>query len=445
MNRRKKIPTILGIILLLAGVFAGVMLLRMRQVFRVGADVEATPKNIRVSNITDTSATISWTTDKEVSGFISWGKEGGSMGKVEKESENDDKYIGHSVTLSGLEAETNYYYQINSDGTNFDNNGIPWQFTTGKTLSAGAATMPISGSVVTTSGQPAQRALVYMNVGGYLFSSLTSDAGNFIFQLANARSQNLQSYAQINLTSTLLEISVQGQSGESASAQVFPQSANPIPVIVLGQTYDFRNSPPNADDQSPGLDLNLPEDATQESRFDISTEGTTASTKTVILESLDEGEIVTSTQPEFFGKGPGGEEITITVESENPVTETVEVPSNGSWSWSPPSNLAPGSHKITISWLDVNGIKRTLTRNFIVQAGEAPAFEATPSQSLATPTPTASPSPTPTATPVVTSTPSATVQALPATGSLTGTILLSIMGVAVLALSVSVWKMSENG
>lgn len=450
MKKENKISTILGIIILLAGTFLGVLYLNMTQVFRIGASPENLPKDIRVSNIGSNATTISWITEGETTGFLNWGTSQNNVGQIVKEDESNSKFFIHSINLTDLSANTNYFYKINSNGTSYDSGGIPWQFTTGAELGMNRLSIPISGSVVTASGQPAKRALVYLNVTGYLASTLTSDTGNFVLQLANARTSDLKSYVQIDLTKTLLEMSVQsGQDGVS-SARIFPQSANPIPAIVLGQIYDLRNLPPNTDGQNPGVNLQLPESTAPESKFNTETSTGSAKPTSIILENITEGEIVTSTQPQFFGKGPGGENITITVNSETPVTDTVQIPSNGSWSWTSPAGLAQGAHTITITWIDISGITRSLTRNFIVQAGEAPAFTA--SQSASTPTPAAivsqSPVASPTATPKATTTPkptaSASAQPVPVTGELTPTLILFIMGLVVMTFSFSVWKLAEN-
>lgn len=452
MKKENKIPTILGIIILLAGTFLGVFYLNMTQVFKIGASPETSPKDIRVSNISDNSATISWITDGETTDFLNWGAGQNSINKIEKEDSGNTKYFVHNITLTGLNPSTNYFYKINSNGTSYDSGGIPWQFSTGPNIGINSSSFPISGSVITTSGQPSKRTLVYLNVSGYLASTLTSDTGNFVLQLASIRSTDLTSYLQIDPKSTLLEVSAQSGSDGVSSAKIFPQSANPIPAMVLGQVYDLRNQPPNSDGQNPGADLQLPEAATPESKFNTESSTSSAKPTSVILENITEGETVTSTQPQFFGKGPGGENITITVHSETPVTDTVKIPSSGSWSWTPPAGLDPGAHTITISWIDIGGITRNLTRNFVVQAGEVPAFTA--SQSGSTPTPSstpvisASPTASGTATPKATITPkptaSASGQPVPITGELTPTLILSIMGIAILIFSFAVWRLAEN-
>lgn len=303
--KRNTIPTLIGILVLFVGTFAGVFLLRSTQVFKIGASVTATPKDVRTGNITDTSATISWITADPTSAFISYGVSATSTNKVENESTSNEKFQTHLISLSGLSPSTTYYYKINSEGSDFDNNGVPWQFTTGRQLAGTANPLPISGSVITASGQPSGRSLVYVTIDGYLLSTLSSSEGNFVLQLGNARTSDLSGYAQINSAQTLLSVSVEAADGESSVAQIFPQSASPIPPLVLGQSKDYRGLPPNSTGQNPNANINLPT-GTESSKFNVSTPSGSPSPTSVILESLTEGETVTSTQPQFFGKGPGG-------------------------------------------------------------------------------------------------------------------------------------------
>jgi hypothetical protein len=447
MIKRNKVPTLIGIFILFIGVFAGVFLLKNTQIFKIGASATDEPKNITVSNLSDSSATISWTTGGATIDFLNWGKTQGNLNGVENENETSQKFFTHSITLAGLAPDTTYYYKINSNGTNFDNNGIPWQFATGDTLSGTQSSIPVSGSVISASGEIAKRAIVYINVNGYYLSTLTSDSGNFILQLGQVRAPDLKTFLQVDPANTLLQVSVEAESGDVASAQIYPQSANPIPPLVLGQVQDYRSLQPAASGQNPSANLSLPVNATAESKFDVSTPSGTPKPTSVILESVTEGETVTSDQPQFFGKGPAGEKITVTIHSAQAISSTVQIPKSGSWSYSPTTPLSPGSHSITVSWTDATGILRTLTRDFVVQAGEVPAFTASNSGSTSTPSPTplASPKPTakagtPTPVPTLIASPTPTARPIPVTGDLTPTLLLFMMGVGVIVFSTFVWK-----
>jgi hypothetical protein len=449
MRKKSKIPTILVVFILLIGVFAGVFFLNTKQVFKIGASGSAQPKDVKISNISDNSATVSWTTDSQTSGFLVWGESEGALSKVGQENANDEKLITHSISLSGLKPGTDYFFKINSQGNSFDNNGVPWEFTTGSTLGASPTSLFVSGSVIDTAGSPVNHALVYISINDYLASTVSSDKGNFVYQLGSIRTSDLQNYAQIDPSSTLLTISVSGGVGGSASAQVFPQSADPIPPMMLGQTYDFRNQTPSSNTGIPNANLSLPSTASRESKINVGSPAPSSAPKSVVLESLTEGETVTSSQPEFFGKGPPGETVTIEVHSQNPITGNVTVPEDGSWSFTVPTGLSPGAHSITITWKDTTGITRSLTRNFIVQASDGPAFEATPSQTLAPgATPVATPEATPTVTPEATFTPepvpTPSEAPVPITGNLTPTLLFSMLGVLITVFSVFVWKTAET-
>lgn len=439
MRKIKKVPTIIAIIVLVVGTAIGVVLVQSRQIFRLGASPDIAPQDIRVSNITEGSFTLSWTTDKETVGAVLWG-ENQSTSQVALPPTTDPSTI-HWVTVENLTAGKTYYYKIKSDNQEFDNSGIAWNQKTATEQAGGSQVL--SGSVVTASGQPASNVVVYISAGGIdPVSALTSSAGNWVIPVPGNN---------LSQTSPLLEILVQAGANGSASARIFPGAANPTPTITLGQTHDFRNQPVNQDTTLPQASLELPEntEATPSSGFEVGNIATKSS-ETVTLESVDEGETITTDAPEFFGEGPSGTKITITVES-TPQTDTVTVASTGNWNWSPPDNLEPGSHKITISWRDASGILRTLTRTFIVQASEGPSFETTPSAGTASPTPTPTATPkataTPTSTPKATATPSATPatsSAVPVSGVSTPTIGLLLTGTVFIGLGVVFRRWNHN-
>lgn len=415
--------------------FAGVALVNFRQIFRIGATAEVKPSNVRVSNITDSSFTISWTTDKESLGFVILDGEATFRPEVEKKS------FVHTIDIKNLKPNTTYNFKINSDGNDFDNNGIPWQAKTRPLPQSAQNSVIASGSVLTATSQSVAGALVYMDAAGELFSTLTSDSGNYVVNIPN-----------IDPLNTLLTIFVQAGPAGISSAQIYSQSTKPVPPLILGNTHDFRGLPPSSSQgNTPDASLNLPENNESQSKFVVTTPINTPSTETVTLDSLGEGEIITSNQPEFFGKGPSNSELIIKVESENPIMSKVSTNKNGSWKWSPPVNLAPGPHKITIFWKDLSGITHSLTRSFFVQAGEVPAFEASGSaETNLSPSPTPSPSPTaisetpsPTLIPTITPT-TPSPAAVPETGLMTPTIFLFTLGTAIVVLSFAVWKYAQS-
>lgn len=443
-----KIPSILGVFVLVLGLATGVILIGQQQVFRLGASVDATPADLRISNVTDTSFTASWTTAKDVVGHVSWGQTA-SLGQLARPDNTSPARI-HSVTVKNLTPGSNYFFVVNSGGTEFDNNGVPWSVQTGPSLGTATSTTLASGRVVDSDGSPASNVLVYINGGTFAqLSTTTSLNGTWTIPLSTARTKTLTAYAN-PASDSVLEIFIQGRDNVS-TAQALVSHANPIPDTALGHTYDFRDNAVGGNTGLPEADVNLPEDNDEAELEELGPGGLDLSGSNeeddvveVTLESINEpGEIIFTTSPEFFGEGPPNEEITITVESD-PITDELRVSPTGTWRWSPPNDLEEGEHKITLKWTDAQGFLRTLTRTFVVQAAEGePSFESTPSGATSTPAPTPSPTPSPTPTKSPTPSPTPTVSptitptrasipstesGLPEAGSLTPTLLLGTIG-----------------
>lgn len=435
MKKRAKLPTIIGLIILFVGLISGVFLINSKTIFKLGAQSGTNPKNVRISNITDSSVTISWTTDIKTVGFVKWGESQSNIAKVSQDTLGEG--FTHWTTLINLKPGIDIFFKINSNDHDWDNNGVVWQT---KTLSQKlplSENLNISGTVVTQSGDPSTNTIIYASVNGTLVSTTSSTSGGWLIPLSN--------FTKLDTDKTILEITVEAGTNGSASALIYPLAAKNTPLIILGKTYDFRTLDPSTGGTLPESELSIPDAITASSRFEVG-ENTSQETKVVTLESIDEGEIITTTGPEFFGNAPEGVEIEITVESE---AQTTILTSNqkGLWSWNPPNDLEPGQHTITIKWKDDNGILHNITRSFVVAAAEGPAFESTPS---ATPTQTQNPTTTPTSTPIeiVTSTPQASISAtnppLPESGVLTPTLGLFIMGTGILMSSLFVYK-TANG
>lgn len=255
--KKGRIPTILGIAFLVVGIVVGVALIKNRQIFRLRASPEVLPKNVRVSNITDSSFTVSWVTDKETQGFIRWGANT-SLDKT-KIIPSDTPGFTHSFLIEGLSPSSVYYFNINSGGKGFDNNGVAWRVKTGLTIPNQPKANIISGSVISQAKIPVKNALVYVQVGGSsLLSTITSEEGTWVIPISAARTQNLSSYIPINDSTTLVEISVQTGPSSIASAQIYPAAAKPVPTIMLGQTHNFRSLSPEKEEEIPDASVALP-------------------------------------------------------------------------------------------------------------------------------------------------------------------------------------------
>ena len=253
-----KLPTILGIAIVLVGIFDGVVFVKNKQTFKVGAINDAKPKNVRISNITPESFTVSWTTDKKTIGFVEQSKNNFSTRSNAFDSFDRPDYI-HNVVLRGLKPKTKYFFKINSDGSSFDNEGIVWQTTTAENIDVEPTSNIISGKVVKPNGLPVEGALVYVTVGGSsLISTTTESEGNWFVNISKARIRTLDSYVDIQDMDTPIEIFIQSGPSGIASAQVYPISAKPVPPIILGQTLNINNLDPGDFKDVPEAEINIP-------------------------------------------------------------------------------------------------------------------------------------------------------------------------------------------
>lgn len=428
-----RIPTVLGLGLLAAGLVAGVFLVgKVQQITPRAAESLPTPQNTTISNINDQSFVVSWTTSSGSIGFLEVGRSGQTS--TRRVTDDRDKnatlpgsYSTHYVTVDALQPNTTYSFRI-GEGVNsfFDQNGAPFSTTTGPAIPANQISDLAQGTVTTAANQPAAGAVVYAQLpGAQLLSALVSTNGNWIVPLSTARISDLSGWTTYDRMTTIYVLRVEGGVDGRSDVILTTASDRPTSPIVLGQSYDFRQStsspPTQATLQTSGA--TEPEQSgsiVSDSLFEFSSLGpVTPVSSDVTLENPGKnGEVIGADKPEFFGRGPVGTPVDIIVKSSQTISGNVNVSSIGTWSFAPPSALAPGTHDITIKWTDTKGILQTLTRSFVVNAAGGPAFTSTPSATIAplTPTPTTKPrSVVPSGTP-------------PQSGNLTPSVLLFIIG-----------------
>lgn len=443
-----RFPTILGLAILLIGLAAGVVLVKQRQqLSSKAAEAAPTPENIAVSNITEKSFTVSWTTATPVIGYLQTGLAGDSLSRRVADDRDQQlaapvAAVAHYVTVNGLEANTTYQFRIGEGvGASFDQGGAPFSVKTASALAGSLSPDTAQGSVKTIDGIPAGGVIVYAQFpGAQLMTALTTSTGNWIIPLSTIRLGDLSNWANYDHSATTYALRADG-GGTRGKAEATLTTAldRPVPPMVLGQTYDFRKSREPADDAT-----TLPGSLQEQSQavggggpssmfnFDSLGPVTPVSQDVTIDNPAIDGEIIDSDKPELFGRGPKGVEVEILVESPQPISGNTVISNTGNWSFPVPTSLAPGEHTVTATWTDAQGIIQVVKRSFVVNAaGNDPEFTATQSGKLSV-VPTTKPSPTvrPSLTPTVpprTSLPS-TASGTPKSGSLTPSIALFIIG-----------------
>ena len=148
MEKKKTIKIasiVVGVILSILVVIVGFNLIQ--SVFTRASDSE--PRDVLVTEKTENSAKITWTTGQETEGVVQYGLSPTSLNSVGQPE--TQKSLSHSVTLTLLSPATTYYFQISIGGQTFDNGGVPWTFSTlDRNQSANTASPLISPTVVPT-------------------------------------------------------------------------------------------------------------------------------------------------------------------------------------------------------------------------------------------------------------------------------------------------------
>lgn len=404
----KRIPTVLGLVLLAGGLISGVFLVGKTQLLSVNAGPTAVPRNVRMVNAGANSITITWTTDSPVVGFVKYSDNPGKLTLTggdtrDQRSGSSGSFTTHYVEVVGLSANKNYYFEVGSGGAVYDDGGKPYQ---SKTTALGISPNEdmISGKVLSPSGLGAGGVIVYVEMdGSETLAALTKDDGAWRLPLSAARDKQggVLSYDAENMQLTIF---AQGGNVGTATALTNTNNDSPVPDITLGKTHNFivgfemdssENDQPVDDTKGFSTLVNNEGSETLENSPEA-----TLSVKLINPEF--NGESIATTNPEIKGDAPAGTVLIITVNSQEQQVGSVTAGESGKWSYTPPAGLEPGNHTITIEYQDQNGILQKLTRHFVVIAADnangLPAFTATPS---ATPevSPTTSPTPTVTVSP----------------------------------------------
>jgi len=454
MNQRRTIsntqmPTLLGIGILLCGLVAGMVVFNQGTgVFLPRATEETTPKNVKITNVTERSFTVSFVTEAETTGFVKIVGKSSSQNSAGKPQElnmqsGDDRdqirgtitgYPLHHITMTGLEADTNYHFVIGTDkGALYDDNGNKFVVKTAKTATSAPNAKTIYGVVTNQTGGPAKGSIVYIAVeGAGEMSQLVQESGSWAVPLANARTKDGASYASISNASRL-KILVQGyplnlttnlettldkfESGKtitlgqdptSNSAQVSPQPTKiPTPVVTTLPTV----TPATA-----GASLNATRsgEKTEKSKESSGSGGLagllddgqptpTASPTAVVIDLDKDGhQTVDTQQPVIVGSAPVKTKITISVHSVTQIKKEITSDANGEFELDLAElgkELEPGEHVVEYSYTDPKtGKLVTKTHTFTVS--KAQDSRLAQAYTSASPTPTTRPATTPTPTPI---------------------------------------------
>ncbi len=397
----KRIPTLLGILFIAVGIGVTSYLTKTGVILTSKAGPSDTAQNIRISNITNKSFTVSFTTEAPVVGSINFGKNKnlGQTAFDDKDKKGDlGEYKIHYITVKNLDPYSDYYFSISSGSKEFLQNGEPFTVKTSPISSSSFDNDKIiKGRIIFPSEDNSKEAVVYLNSeNSQTLSALVEEDGSYSLSVGSLKTENLSAYFTIS-DETIFRILVLGENSLSSNIKFNSLEIKEIPVITLGNDYDFTQS-----------NLETASESASTSFSSLSSE-VSSSSETLQINVPSNNQTFIDSQPRFSGTALPNSTVEITIHSDDNIKTQIITDSNGNWSFRPSSALSPGSHTITIVTRDVSGILRTITQSFTVFAsGNQVSESATPSA-----TPIVTPSSVPTSTPIPTIIPTATPTNMP--------------------------------
>ncbi|RJQ27468.1 hypothetical protein C4577_01405 [Candidatus Parcubacteria bacterium] len=401
---QRRIPTIIGLTLVIVGIWASSSLIQKSLDYVTRAGPDSNPQNITISDVNDTSFTVSFFTTGKTKAIVNYGenKELGTLAYDNRDKSGEQNpYYSHNITASNLKPGIKYYFSIIVDGNIILNNNEPFEIQTGLEASSPPfENYPIFGKVIFSDGTEAEDVLVIMKAKDVqTVSTLTKKNGEYIIPLNSARKQDLGAYYEFSPDTN---IDIEFYKGSSKSTvSVLYKNAKSVPLVTLSKDYNFEN-----EDLAPEIESTI--------SSALKAPSAVISSKEVKILTPKEDEAFIDQKPTFKGYALPNEKVKITIRSEDPITTEVKTDSKGFWSFRPIAGLAPGEHTITIETIDEFGIIKKITQSFIVHASGTQVTEsATPSATptvkptiTLTPTPTSAPTPTtkPTTSPTLTPT-----------------------------------------
>lgn len=231
-----KIPTVLGLGIILFGIAAGVFLVLREQNIISQASPNITAQNINITNTTDDSITISWQTSTSVASFITYGIKNPNDQTVldDRDSNSPHPYSIHYVTIKNLLPKTNYQYKILSGKISSD----ILNFTTAAPISSQTGFSPIIGSIL-DGEKPLDEGVVYLTIAdSTVQSALIKTSGNFLIPISQIRKQDLSENFPLK-EGSVAKLTIISARGSASILFKLKISSDPLSTVKLGQNIDL--------------------------------------------------------------------------------------------------------------------------------------------------------------------------------------------------------------
>jgi hypothetical protein len=244
----KKSISFIAVFLIILGIITTTLLVINRGSFLIKAGPSSTPKDIQVTNISDSAFTLTYSTDESVIGTISFGEDQNILDQTalddkDQLSQKLNNYKSHSITANNLKPDTTYYFTITSGSDTINNNGQPFSIKTGMAITDPPnSQIPVSGRVINPDGTSPKDGLVFLTIpGAAKLSTLIKDNGTYILPINTLRNDALDGYFRISDDSKI-ELKIISDNLISV-INIKANQLSPVPVVTLSNNYDFSENP----------------------------------------------------------------------------------------------------------------------------------------------------------------------------------------------------------
>ncbi len=393
----KRIPTLLGIMLIVIGIGLTSLLVKTGVIVVGRASPSQIPNDVRISNISDTAFTVSYTTEEAAIGSLNFGKDRNLgitvLDDRDREGGNVISHKVHHMSLKNLTSEIPYFFSITSGQKTYLKNDTLFDVTTGPVVqSPPSAQVPLTGRILMPDGSAPKETIIYVTSDNtQVISTLVKKDGSYTLPLNSMREDDLSSYFTFDKNTLIKLLAVNGSL--KSDVTLYASQTSPVPTITLGNDYDFTIATDPIVSQST-VSLGFPS-------LSISSPSSSLGTQDPQIITPKDNQTFTDAKPQFKGTATPNEKVEIIVRSPEDIQAEVTADANGNWSFRPENPLSPGEHTISITARDKYGILKTIKQSFIVFASGTKVTEsATPSATL-TPSPAPTLTPTPTPTPIL--------------------------------------------
>lgn len=397
-RKEKRIPTLFALFLIFAVIGLSVYIDRNQTSVLLQANQLSQPLEVHFTNISESSFTISWLTEKSVPGVVEIVQN--KLNKIYFDVADKDNIPkarqNHYIQVDGLNENTDYEVRIRA-GKNCPNSVIcpVYKQKTSIKLETTLNLSPVRGAINDENTSPLENAIVYVSVGKNApLSGRTDKAGLYVIPLNNLRSQDLLQRPVLN-DSDIVQINVNQSVTQKITSVVDIKSIRQnltIPVMTIGNSYNFIDLMGKKDLLAKSANTSILGTQTDNINLEEDSFVTDSSSITILFPKKDD-DTTPDSRPRIRGLAPPGSKLLIIVKSSPQIDQVISA-KDGTWSWRPAKPLEPGTHYVSIQGYDNQGNLITQTKKFIVlKSGEQVLGESTPSASL-TPAPTDIVSPT---------------------------------------------------